>query len=99
MSSHGWRRLLESLADRWTQETRFTSADSEIVMHDAYQQIIGLGPAVLPLIFRELQQRLGLWFWALRAITREDPVRPEDVGRVKKMAEAWLQWGTERGYI
>jgi len=87
------------LRDRWLRETRFISSDSEIVLNEAYQQIIGLGPAVLPVIFQELTNKLGLWFWALKSITGEDPVAPEDIGAVRRMADAWLRWGAERGYV
>ncbi|NJJ41556.1 phage holin, LLH family [Paenibacillus apii] len=38
----------------------------------------------------------GHWFYALKIITGEDPVKKTDVGRVKKMAESWLEWGRER---
>ena len=87
------------LAEQWRAETMFTSSSTEKVMHSVYQRIIGMGPAVLPLILRELRQKGGHWFWALRAITGENPVKPEDIGRVKKMAEAWLKWGQEHALI
>jgi hypothetical protein len=61
-------------------------------MHPAYQRIIGMGPVVLPLILREMQERGGHWFWALRAISEEDPVDAQDAGAIKKMTEAWLQF-------
>jgi hypothetical protein len=66
-------------------------------MHPAYQAIIGMGPAALPLIFREPEMRGGHWLWALRAITEEDPSRghPDfDVAR-----RVWLAWGRDHGYI
>ncbi len=68
-------------------------------MHPAYQRIIGLGPAVIPLILADLARQPDHWFWALRALTGEDPVPAEARGRVKAMADAWLQWGRENGYL
>jgi len=65
--------------------------------HPAYQQIIALGPPVIPLILRELRERPDHWFWALNAITGEDPVGPED--DFDQAVEAWLRWGRERGYL
>jgi hypothetical protein len=59
-------------------------------MHPAYQQIIGLGPAGVPLLLRELEREPDHWFWALRAITGEDPVPEEARGRLREMAAAWL---------
>lgn len=75
------------------------SSSTEKAVHPAYQRIIGLGPAVVPLVLRELEQHGGHWFWALRALTGENPVRPEDAGQVRKMTESWLEWGRQRGLV
>src|SRR5258707_2021163 len=66
------------LADQWRSETRALSSDSDIVANFAYYQIIGMGERALPLIFDEMQAHGGRSFWALRAITGEDPVRSAD---------------------
>ena len=87
------------LAARWYQETAALSSVSQIAMHPAYQEIIGMGPDVVPLILHELQKKPGHWFWALRAITGEDPVEPEQRGKIREMTAAWVRWGKERGYI
>ena len=87
------------LSEKWRCETHFLSATDDIVLHPAYQSIIGMGREVIPLLLRELQRKPSHWFWALRSITREDPVRPEDAGNIRKMTEAWLNWGRERGYF
>jgi hypothetical protein len=64
-------------------------------MHPAYQQIIGMGVDALPLILRELEREPDHWFWALEAITGENPVPPTDRGRLNEMARAWLRWASE----
>jgi len=87
------------LAARWYAETAVLSSITQKAMHPAYQEIIGLGRDVVPFILRELQMRPDHWFWALRAITGENPIRPEQQGRVREMAAAWIQWGHERGVI
>jgi len=87
-----------SLASTWIEETSFLSSAKEMAMHPAYQQIIGMGKDVIPLILWQLEKNPNHWFWALKAITGEDPVKPEDRGKVGKMAEAWLKWGKEHGY-
>ena len=84
---------------RWKEETKFTSSLTEMLLHPAYQRIIGLGPDVLPFILRELADNGGHWFWALEAISGESPVRPEDQGRPRKMKEAWLTWGKSHLFI
>jgi hypothetical protein len=82
----------EALVRTWHEETDFLSAPSDVTLNFNYQQIIGMGPPVLPLIFDELKRHGGHWFWALRAITGEDPVPPEARGNVRRMKAAWLEW-------
>ena len=89
--------LFQELADQWRRETAHLSLAIKKVMHPAYQRIIGLGPNAVPLILRELQRRPGHWFWALKAITGDDPAQPEDT--ISQAAQAWLRWGKERRYI
>jgi hypothetical protein len=87
------------LVATWREETQLSSSMNDIIMHPAYQRIIGLGPAVIPLILRELQVNGGHWFWALQALTGENPVSPDDAGRIKNMAHAWIEWGRVKGII
>ena len=89
---------LRELVMAWRNDVRLYSSVSQMVLHPAYQQIIGMGPAVVPLLLRELEQSPDHWFWALKAIAGVDPVKPEHRGRVKQMAEDWLRWGREEGY-
>lgn len=67
--------------------------------HPAYRQIIGLGPAVLPLLLRDLRETGRFWFPALHAITGENPVPDEATGDVRRMTEAWLEWGRQKGLL
>ena len=67
-------------------------------MLPSYQQVIGIGPSVVPYLLRELKYFPDHWFWALNAITGEDPVPPESKGKFQKMTEAWLDWGRKKGY-
>ncbi len=93
------RVRFEALAQRWREETEFHSAASALFMHPAYQEIIGLGPAVLPLMLADLEKTHDHWFWALRAITGENPVPAEERGKVERMAERWVDWGRARGLL
>lgn len=89
----------QALATTWKNETQLLSSATEMAMHPAYQQIIGMGPVAIPLLLLELQTKPDHWFWALKAITGVDPVKPSELGRQKQMAAAWLRWGKEQGYI
>jgi hypothetical protein len=88
------------LSAPWRRETRFLSSVTDMSMHSAYQRIIGLGPAAIPLILRELQRSPDHWFWALDMITGAKlEIPPEIEGNMKAVAEVWLRWGRENGYI
>jgi hypothetical protein len=91
-------RLFSRLAAEWREDTEFASSLTDMVLHPAYQRIIGLGPSALPLIFRELERKPDHWFWALKAISGEDPTPPGAHGNVRLMTRAWLDWATDNGF-
>lgn len=86
------------LAAAWRTDTAYISSSNDLVAHPAFQEIVGMGEAVIPLVLRELEKRTGHWHRALRRITGADPVPPEDRGNVEMAAEAWLEWAREQGY-
>jgi hypothetical protein len=86
------------LRDEWKTQRGHEPSTMKTVMLPAYQKIIGMGPAAIPLLLRELETNLDNWFWALMAITEEDPVSESIRGDGEAMAQAWLRWGKERGY-
>lgn len=88
----------DKLAKQWYTEVSGSSFVAEKINHPAYQQIIEMGPAVVPFLLRELEQKPTHWFHALQTITGVNPIKPEQRGRVKHMAQAWLQWGKNNGY-
>ncbi|MCI0641367.1 MAG: hypothetical protein L0Y58_15785 [Verrucomicrobia subdivision 3 bacterium] len=88
------------LAALWKAETELFSKVSKRVLHPAYQKIIGMGPSAIPLILNELSKNgPDDWFWALTAITDENPITKEIAGNMSAMTEAWLQWGKKAGYL
>jgi hypothetical protein len=76
----------------WRRETQNISSLSDLMMHPAYQRVIGLGRPVVPIILRELQKEPDHWHWALNAITGEDPVPLEHTGDLDAIAADWLRW-------
>jgi hypothetical protein len=89
----------KELVNTWKAEKSAASFVSSMVMHPAYQQIIGMGPKALPWILRELEKKTDHWFWALKSISRQDPVPPESRGTMREMRDAWLKWGRDNGYV
>jgi hypothetical protein len=90
-------QLFKELADTWGRETRMESFVHRIAMHPAYQRIIGLGAPAVGLILERLREGPGHWFWALHAITGEDPAA--GLSNLSEARAAWLQWGVEHGYL
>ena len=87
------------LADEWKEQSRYLSNTAQMAILKPYQRIIGLGMPVVPLILEELQREPDQWFWALESITEQNPVPPEAKGKVRLMAQAWIDWGKQRGYV
>jgi hypothetical protein len=87
-----------SLATRWRKETAMQSSMDKKAIHWAYQRIIGMGPAAIPLILREIKRRPGHWFWALDAITQgENPAA--DCETLTQATNAWIAWGEAKGHL
>jgi len=95
--SAGLKREFRDLCKTWREQTQFLSDSHEIVLHRAYQRIIGMGAPAVPLVMKELEVRGGDWFWALSAMTGKDPTRPEDWGNFQLMRSAWITWWTADG--
>lgn len=93
------RMRFEALAAAWRPDVAAVSSVTDAAMHPAYQQIIGMGPAVVALVLEELERVPDHWFWALKAITGEDPTVPEQRGRLGEMRRAWLDWGRKKGFL
>ena len=87
------------LVASWKAQSEFLSSLTSMAMLRPYQEIIGMGQAVLPLLLRELRDEPDYWFWALEAITVANPVPSECRGDLDAMTNAWLHWGRERGYL
>lgn len=92
------KRVFLEAAEQWKRDTKLTSSVTEIVANPHHMRIVGLGKEALPLIFNDLKESGGQWFVALSSITGENPIEPEDAGRMKRMTESWLAWGREHGY-
>jgi hypothetical protein len=93
------RRRFQEYREEWKRQSRLLSISAKMAMLPPYQQIIGLGPAAIPLILEELQRAPDHWFWALEALTGADPVPADARGNLVAMAEAWVAWGQRHGYL
>ena len=92
----------ETLRRRWKEQTLFVSSIHQIILCEPYQRIIGMGESVLPLIFAELRRegdQPSMWFWALEAITHENPVPEESWKDIRAAARIWLEWAAAHGFV
>ncbi len=97
-TSEAVEKRFRQLAERWQNETCFLSSMSEANAHPAYQEIIRLGPEIVPLLLRDMEAKHTHWFAALRAITGANPTPAGIAGNIPKMVEAWLRWAKDQGY-
>ena len=97
-ASPEWRHRFQDLVAAWKQGRGPHSSSARLAEHPAYQQIIAMGPEVVPLLLRELERQPDHWFRALHALTGADPVPDASRGKIQEMAAAWLQWGRAQGY-
>ena len=93
------RQRFNELADRWEIETVLLSNSERKNAHPAHQEIVSMGPPMVPLILERMRSQGGHWFAALQQITGARPVPPESRGRIKEMTQAWLDWGERNGYV
>ncbi|MEO6863704.1 MAG: hypothetical protein ABI180_19535 [Microcoleus sp.] len=77
----------------WQSEVAGIYSTAQISLHPAYQEIISMDTKIVPLLLSELKKNPLYWLAALSAITGKNPVKPEQRGRVKQMASAWIEWG------
>lgn len=79
----------EALVHSWRSETMFSSSLLDICTNRHYQRIIGLGPAVVPLIVEQIRAGTHHWGWALSALTQSDLV--VECETIEEVGEAWLR--------
>lgn len=92
-------RTFNKLTKKWKRETINISSIQQMVLHPSYQEIIAMGSKVIPLILNELKREPDFWFWALRALTKADPVTKGICGDLMSMTKAWLDWGRKHAYL
>ena len=97
-ASEELRETFERLAYEWERNRPRGVDVAQMTQHPAYQRIIDMGEPAVPWLLRRLSEKPNHWFVALNAITGARPVPPASRGRIKEMAQAWLEWGRQNGY-
>ena len=79
------------LYEEWRKESRFDSSIGD-PDHKCYDKIVKLGVRVVPYIISKLKEEPSFILAALIRITGENPIKEENRGIVKKMADDWIDW-------
>jgi len=85
------QKLFDKLYKKWQDETQFDSFIGD-PYHKSYDKIIKYGYRAVPYIINKIKEEPSLIFVALIRITGETPIKEENKGNVKKMAEDWIEW-------
>jgi hypothetical protein len=93
------RERFEALAAEWRNDTGASSVLQDIVIHPAYQQIIGMGEPGIVLVLEQLSVEPEQWFWALGSMAPEGENPAEEAGSIDEARDLWLVWGREKGYL
>ena len=93
VNTEALRPRFSELAEIWNNDTRFSSSSTEIIEHWAYQEVISMGVAVVPLLLEAVATN---WHWvaALAAVTGENPGK--GLGYPHLIKPAWVRWGEQR---
>ncbi len=88
------------LATNWIKETALLSSRKQKFEHPDYVKIIGLGTRVVPEIIKWISNGGdGHWDHALATITGERPDLELGAQTLADVRNAWIEWGTRKGYI
>jgi len=86
-----FNRKFTKLYKEWHDKTRFDSFIGD-PYNKSYDKIVQLGYRAIPCIMAKLKEDPSPIFVALIRITGEDPIKEENRGIVRKMAEDWINW-------
>lgn len=90
-----FKRLLEDIALKYGHQ----SSLQRLLFSEEYMTVIGFGPRIVPLLLADLKTGNTPWFWALKAITRENIGENVGAGDFRSLREAWLAWGVSKGLL
>ena len=82
----------------WKRDTSLLSSQSEILNNHWYKRIIGMGQIAIPFLIDCLIRDPDFLFDALSSITGENPIKPKNLGYLKRMSSDWIDWAKENGY-
>jgi hypothetical protein len=82
--------ICELLRELWLTQTANESSMARTYSHAAFRQIVSLGEAALPFMFRHLADEPELWTVGLSMVTESDPV--QSAKSPEEAILAWQEW-------
>lgn len=89
----------ERLRDTWLLAISDVSSLDDIVDDASYQEIISMRDSVVEHILEDLMKSPKPWFYALYEITGKTQIPESSAGNMRKMTDAWIEWGKKAGYV
>ena len=85
--------------NQWLDETKYNSNISSSMQHPLYSKILSLGDIIVPFLIMDLRENKTHWFYALTALTGENPILKEHSGQVDNMIADWVKWAEVNSII
>jgi len=96
MSELPMQKEFDVLVKKWHEERGEYSVVKRMTNSDSYKKILAMSEEIaVPLIIGQLEKEgdePDHWFEALRILTGVNPVPQKSFGKIKEMAEAWIDW-------
>lgn len=86
------------LASEVIEDCMMISSPTQIALHPSYQEIIGMGKNIFPLLIKKLDETPIFWFWALEAIAGINPVPKSHRGNIPEIVKDWKKWANTNNY-
>ena len=90
---------IRRLVEEWEEDVAVHSSTTIILAHPNHAKLVAMGMEAVPHIITLMRERSHLVLsFVLHEITGEQPIPPEDAGRVRRINEHWLKLAEEKGW-
>ena len=84
--------------EKWLSDTQSLSRFDKILAHESFIEIVGMGYAALPLIFRKLADQPSFIYLAAQRILGGTPKDLTQGNDFESLVASWLEWSEIAGY-
>lgn len=91
-AQHKLNQEIRELLQIWHDDTAMHSSISAIANHGSYERIVNMGDAAVDQLLLSIHEHTTRCILALTDITKENPVKAENRGNLKRMAQDWVDF-------